>query len=269
VIAIETAAGHGEAVIVPLRDGREGRPKYTRLYRRRRRETRTNDHTSRDYGFKINDKTRPQVLSLLQRAYRERLFPWVTSDLLQESGSFVTPTSASSRAQLTAATTTACSPGRSRSSSTASSATTPAGRAARGAARPEPRQGEAPMLKKLHDAAKRVLALRDGQHSLGEEIEAYAAARATPSTAPPPSSRPHARPRSRPRRSPREEGVAHVLLPSSLAAPLPLALASPTRSAGPRRRPPPANEAKPVEILNAMLQLARSTARSSLTSRTS
>lgn len=89
IVAIETAAGHGEAVIVPLRDGREGRPKYTRLYRRRRRETRTNDRTARDYGFKINDHTRPQVLSLLQRAYRERLLPWVTSDLLQESGSFV------------------------------------------------------------------------------------------------------------------------------------------------------------------------------------
>lgn len=30
------------------------------------------------------------------------------------------------------------------------------------------------MLKQLHDAAKRVLELREGQHSLGEEIEAFA-----------------------------------------------------------------------------------------------
>lgn len=29
------------------------------------------------------------------------------------------------------------------------------------------------MLKKLHDAAKAVLSLRDGQHSLAEEIAAY------------------------------------------------------------------------------------------------
>lgn len=88
-IAPDTAAGHGEAVIVPLRDGREGRPKYTRLYRRRRRETRASDRVARDYGFKVNDKTRPQVLAGLARAIRDELLPWVTSDLLQECGSFV------------------------------------------------------------------------------------------------------------------------------------------------------------------------------------
>lgn len=88
VIAVETAAGHGEAVIVPLRDGREGRPKYTRLYRHRR-ASRPTDGKALDYGFKTNDHTRPQILSLLKRALRERLLPWVTSDLLHEAGSFV------------------------------------------------------------------------------------------------------------------------------------------------------------------------------------
>lgn len=89
LLAIETAAGHGEAVIVPLRDGKEGRPKYTNLYRRHRHAARPTSGRSRDYGFKINDKTRPQVLSLLARAIRERELPWMTSDLLQECGSFV------------------------------------------------------------------------------------------------------------------------------------------------------------------------------------
>lgn len=89
VIAVETAAGHGEAVLVPLRDGREGRPKYKKLYRRQRAASRPTEGRSRDYGFKINDHTRPRVLSQLRRAVREQLLPWVTSDLLQELGSFV------------------------------------------------------------------------------------------------------------------------------------------------------------------------------------
>jgi hypothetical protein len=88
-IAVETAAGHGEAVIVPLRDGREGRPKYKRLYRRQRAAARPSVGRQRDYGFKINDSTRPRVLEQLKRAIRERLLPWMTSDLLQECGSFV------------------------------------------------------------------------------------------------------------------------------------------------------------------------------------
>lgn len=89
VIAVETAAGHGEAVLVPLRDGREGRPKYKRLYRRQRAASRPNEGRARDYGFKINDHTRPRVLEQLKRAVREKLLPWLTSDLLQELGSFV------------------------------------------------------------------------------------------------------------------------------------------------------------------------------------
>jgi hypothetical protein len=262
-------AGHGEAVIVPLRDGREGRPKYTRLYRRRRASPRTNDGKARDYGFKINDKTRPQVLSLLQRAIRERLLPWVTSDLLQECRLVRLRRHGPRRAPLTAATTTASSPGRSRSSSTASSATTPAGRAARrtphGLTRRRP-----PMLKKLHDAAKRVLAAPRRPALARRGDRGVRRARRRRSPPPTPSSRRERRPRRKAvkkrreealRRSPtrpqEEEGVAARAAPAALPAPAP---GTPTdRSQGP---PPPAGGSRPARSSTRCSSSRRSTARS-------
>jgi len=88
LIAIETATGHGEAVIVPLRDGREGRPKYTNLYYHRP-AARPAGRRPKDPGFRIGEKTRPRALSLLAKAIRDQELPWMTSDLLFECRSFV------------------------------------------------------------------------------------------------------------------------------------------------------------------------------------
>lgn len=88
LIAVETASGFGEAVIIPLRDGREGRPAYPRLYRRVR-GSRPDHQTAKAYGFPITKQSREEILPLLARAIRERQLPWLTSDLLHECRTFV------------------------------------------------------------------------------------------------------------------------------------------------------------------------------------
>jgi hypothetical protein len=108
VIAVETATGHGEAIIIPLRDGREGRPKYSNLYYHRR-SSRANDKRPKQPGFRLNDATRTPALSLLQRAIRDELLPWLTSDLLFECRSFVHHDTAPRPAPPTEPATTACS----------------------------------------------------------------------------------------------------------------------------------------------------------------
>lgn len=88
LIAVETGGGWGEAVLIPLRDGREGRPAYPKLYRHVL-SSRPDLPISKPFGFPTNLKTRPQILSQLDRAIRERSLPYVTHDLLAEMGSFV------------------------------------------------------------------------------------------------------------------------------------------------------------------------------------
>jgi hypothetical protein len=88
LIAVETAGGYGEAVIIPLRDGREGRPAYPKLYRHVL-SSRPDLPISKPYGFPTNMKTRPLILNQLEKAARERLIPYVTSELLFEMESFV------------------------------------------------------------------------------------------------------------------------------------------------------------------------------------
>lgn len=88
LLAVETAGGWGEAVIIPLRDGKDGRPAYPRLYRHLL-SSRPDLPISKPFGFPTNVKTRPQILNLLERAIRERALPFVTGDLLYEMESFV------------------------------------------------------------------------------------------------------------------------------------------------------------------------------------
>lgn len=99
LIAVETAAGHGIAVINVLRDGKEGRPPYPHLYHQVL-TNRPGRLTAKAYGFLMNKQTRPDALGLLAKAIRERQFPHMPSRLLAECGSFVTkPTPPSPRAQ--------------------------------------------------------------------------------------------------------------------------------------------------------------------------
>jgi hypothetical protein len=56
-----------------LRDGREGRPAYPRLYRHRLLD-RGDQPEAKPFGFPINVKTRSTVIEGLEAAVRERVF---------------------------------------------------------------------------------------------------------------------------------------------------------------------------------------------------
>ena len=87
-IAIEMGGGYGEPVIIALRDGKEGRPPYPRLYRHRQ-DDRTERVLHKNYGYPINSKTRPLVINQLEKAIRERLIPFLTDHLVNECYTFV------------------------------------------------------------------------------------------------------------------------------------------------------------------------------------
>jgi hypothetical protein len=88
LLAVETAGGYGEAVIIPLRDGRAGRPAYPALYRHVL-SSRPDLPISKPYGFPTNVKTRPLVINQLDKALRDRALPYVTAQLLSEMQTFV------------------------------------------------------------------------------------------------------------------------------------------------------------------------------------
>jgi hypothetical protein len=88
LIAVETAGGFGEAVLIPLRDGRAGRPSYPALYRHVM-SSRPDMPIAKTYGFPTNSKTRPLIVSNIDKAIRERTLPWVTSRMLTEMEDFV------------------------------------------------------------------------------------------------------------------------------------------------------------------------------------
>jgi hypothetical protein len=75
-------------VLIPLRDGREGRPAYPKLYRHVL-SSRPDLPVAKVFGFPTNTKTRPLIVSGLDKVLRERTLPWVTSRLLTEMEDFV------------------------------------------------------------------------------------------------------------------------------------------------------------------------------------
>lgn len=98
-IAVEMGGGFGEPVIVNLRDGKDGRPAYPNLYRYRERD-RADIPERQSYGFPMTSKSRPLVISAMERAIREKSLPWMTNGLLAECHTFVThETGTSPRAQ--------------------------------------------------------------------------------------------------------------------------------------------------------------------------
>lgn len=88
IIAPEDQGGYGIPVITALRDGRNGRKSYPRLYRHRR-QNRPDQVESTTYGFPMNSGTRPQVVSGLEKWLRDRIFPWVSSGFHAEALTFV------------------------------------------------------------------------------------------------------------------------------------------------------------------------------------
>lgn len=98
-VAVEMGGGYGEPVVINLRDGKDGRPAYPKLYRHRERD-RGDVPEKAAYGFPMNQKTRPQVLSSLESAIREHSLPKMPQSLLRECQTFVyAKTNPSPRAQ--------------------------------------------------------------------------------------------------------------------------------------------------------------------------
>jgi hypothetical protein len=64
--------------VTALRDGREGRPPYPRLYRQLV-DSRPDMPTHKPYGIALGEQNRPKVVNQLGRAIRERALPWMTS----------------------------------------------------------------------------------------------------------------------------------------------------------------------------------------------
>jgi hypothetical protein len=87
-LAVEMGGGYGEPVIISLRDGRKGRPHYPKLYRHAIAD-RADMHQLRNYGFPMNNKTRPQVINVIEQAIRERTLPAMPRSLIMECRTFV------------------------------------------------------------------------------------------------------------------------------------------------------------------------------------
>jgi hypothetical protein len=66
LLAVETGGGYGEAVLIPLRDGRAGRRPYPKLYRHIL-SNRPDLPQAKPFGFPMNTKTRPLAVSSWSR----------------------------------------------------------------------------------------------------------------------------------------------------------------------------------------------------------
>lgn len=98
-IAVESAGGWGEPVIIFLHDGKDGRPPYPHLYRHRIEDDPSKPQVS-TWGFPMNTKTRPLVIEGLGRALADKSLPWLDHETLEELLMFVHhPTNPSPRAQ--------------------------------------------------------------------------------------------------------------------------------------------------------------------------
>jgi hypothetical protein len=87
-IAVEVAGGFGEAVTIPLRDGKTARPPYPNLYKHRF-SNRPGFQESKTIGFPTNVHTRPLILNQLEQALRERSIPFMTRRMWDECETFV------------------------------------------------------------------------------------------------------------------------------------------------------------------------------------
>jgi hypothetical protein len=87
-LAVEMGGGFGEAVIIPLRDGKLGRRPYPKLYRHVQ-DDRPDWKQNITYGFPISMKTRPLIISALERAIREHALPHIPMQTILECKTFI------------------------------------------------------------------------------------------------------------------------------------------------------------------------------------
>lgn len=87
-IAVEMGGGFGEAVVIPLRDGKRGRRPYPKLYRHVQ-DDRPDYKQNITYGFPVTSKTRPLLVSGLELAIREKTIPHIPMKAILECKTFV------------------------------------------------------------------------------------------------------------------------------------------------------------------------------------
>jgi hypothetical protein len=87
-IAVEVAGGFGEAVTIPLRDGKTARPPYPDLYKHRF-SNRPGFQESKTIGFPTTSHTRPLIVNQIEKAVRDREIPFMTRRLWDECRTFV------------------------------------------------------------------------------------------------------------------------------------------------------------------------------------
>lgn len=88
IIAPERAGGYGDALIILLRDGKDGRPAYPHLYRHRQ-FLRGDQKQMGNWGFPTSSTTRPLILEYLARVVSERALPALDRDALKEYSTFI------------------------------------------------------------------------------------------------------------------------------------------------------------------------------------
>ena len=87
-LAVEIGGGYGDAIIIPLRDGKKGRKPYPKLYRHVQ-DDRPDFRQNVTYGFPITSKTRPLIINQLEQAIREESLPHIPMDTILECQTFV------------------------------------------------------------------------------------------------------------------------------------------------------------------------------------
>ena len=87
-LAVEMGGGYGEAVVIPLRDGKLGRRPYPKLYRHVQ-DDRPDFKQNVTYGFPVTSKTRPLLVSGMERAIREHAIPHIPMQAILECKTFV------------------------------------------------------------------------------------------------------------------------------------------------------------------------------------
>jgi hypothetical protein len=87
-LAVELGGGYGDAIIIPLRDGKRGRKAYPKLYRHVQ-DDRPDFRQNLTYGFPITTKTRPLIVNQLEQAIREESLPHIPIEAILECQTFV------------------------------------------------------------------------------------------------------------------------------------------------------------------------------------
>lgn len=94
-VAIERQGGYGEALIMLFRDGSRGLPPYGNLYRHID-FTKGKKPLAEAYGIPMGPTIRPSIVNNLAEWIRVRGFPWVSSGMMDEMGTFVYATTGTS-----------------------------------------------------------------------------------------------------------------------------------------------------------------------------